>query len=94
MKQKFFTFTWIMFGLIVAALAGLEYFINKNDQHIAQKQYKLVVNDETLKNAKDERTQINEKKTEQKREENTATSIEEKKDVETKTDTKSAEETA
>lgn len=94
MKQKFFTFTWIMFGLIVAALAGLEYFINRNDHHIAKKQYKLVVNAETLKNAKDERTQKNEKKAEQGKEENTTKDAETKKDVEAKTDTKSAEEIA
>ena len=64
MKQKFFAFTWIMFGLIVIALAGLEYLINKENHFSAQKQYKLVVNDETLKNAKDERTTNNVEKDE------------------------------
>ena len=92
MKQKFFAFTWVMFGLIVAALAGLEYLINKEDHFTAQKQYKLVVNDETLKNAKDERTKSDIEKGESLKENNVNT--EKNKETESKTAVKSEEKTA
>ncbi len=92
MKQKFFAFTWVMFGLIVAALAGLEYLINKEDNFTVQKQYKLVVNEEELKNAKDERTKSDIEKDDHLKENNVNTEKNQK--TESKTAVKSEEKTA
>lgn len=70
--NKILVFFWVLFIGFVASLVFMDkYFSDKiNKQGIVSKQYKLIVNEETLKTAKDETsaTKKSEKASEQEEE--------------------------